>query len=104
MNKATTIIYLSGPDMIDNNYQQFELWYDYFTTKGYQVLSPHNTPPQKSWKDCMRFNIRMLTMCTHVCALFGWENNRGAFLEKHIAEQLGMPWCLVDRFGMSTPF
>lgn len=42
------------------------------------------------YKDYMKADIRVLLNCTHIYMLAGWENSRGAVLEKSIADALGM--------------
>lgn len=50
------------------------------------------------WKACMRKDISQLMTCNRIVLLAGWWNSRGARLERHIAEQLGM-----EIIGAETP-
>jgi hypothetical protein len=104
INKATTTIYLSGPFTYSKDDKSIEYWFNDLTSRGWKVLYDMSLSPQKTWEEQVRTRIRILSMCTHVCFLTGFENNKETLLEKHIAEQLGMPWCLVDRWCMDTPF
>lgn len=47
-----------------------------------------NTP--ETWRQCMIIDIRALLECDGIYMLRGWENSRGASLERHIAASLGM--------------
>jgi hypothetical protein len=49
----------------------------------------HKKKPQ--WGDYMRRCIPRLCIATHVYFLKGWENSKGAALERHIAETLDIP-------------
>ncbi len=61
---------------------------------GYAVvnhaeLDAQDTGPM-TWEDYIRRDIKALMDCTHIAMLPQWEKSRGAKLEKHIAEALGM--------------
>ena len=43
-----------------------------------------------SWEACMRSDIAELVKCDAIQLLHGWENSKGATLEHHIAERLGL--------------
>ncbi|WP_278833509.1 DUF4406 domain-containing protein [Porphyromonas cangingivalis] len=43
-----------------------------------------------SWEDYMRIDIKALMDCEAICMLNGWEESKGARLEFHIAQSLGM--------------
>jgi len=42
------------------------------------------------WSKCMRADIAALIDCDGIALLPGWEKSRGASLEHHIAQALGM--------------
>jgi hypothetical protein len=45
---------------------------------------------EHSWSCYMRFDIAALMRCDRIVMLAGWQESRGARLERYIAEQLGM--------------
>lgn len=45
---------------------------------------------EHDWACYMRFDIIALMSCDRIVMLEGWQESRGARLELHIAEQLGM--------------
>ncbi|WP_433860673.1 DUF4406 domain-containing protein [Pseudomonas thivervalensis] len=47
-------------------------------------------PDGGSWHECMRRDIAALIECDTVALLPGWHTSKGARLEAHIAERLGM--------------
>lgn len=52
------------------------------------------------WADYLRKDlIAMLTDCTAVATLPGWESSRGALLEVHVAGALGMRVESVDSWA-----
>jgi hypothetical protein len=59
---------------------------------GHQVINPAEINPDKgmSWTDCMRSDIAELVKCDAIRLLPGWEHSKGATLEEHIAERLGL--------------
>lgn len=91
-----TVIYISGPmsNMPQLNFPAFNRAAAMLRAKGYTVINPAELDAQDvgplTWEGYMRRDIRALMDCTHVAMLPGWEKSRGAKLEKHIAEALGM--------------
>lgn len=67
---------------------------------GYEVINPAEIcpDPMMRWEDCMRADIPVLITCDAVVLLPGWERSRGATLERHIAEALGMRISLAADF------
>ena len=43
-----------------------------------------------TWRDYLEHDIRHLVDCDALVLLDGWEHSKGACLERHIAEELGM--------------
>jgi hypothetical protein len=72
------------------NYPAFWEAEKFLISKGFSVKSPHHTPRQDSWSAYMRLDITMLCECDSIYMLPGWENSKGAKLEKMIADSLGM--------------
>jgi hypothetical protein len=60
---------------------------------GYEVINPAEINPDQgmSWSECMRADIAALVTCDAIALLPGWRDSRGATLEQHIADRLGMP-------------
>ncbi len=59
---------------------------------GHEVINPAelNPDPAMGWHECMRKDIAALVTCDTIVLLPGWKGSRGASLEQHIAERLGM--------------
>lgn len=89
------IYYLSGPmtGYPEFNFPAFTAAAASLRELGLCVVSPHEIDSEhgKPWDVYLRNDIRALVDCTHVATLPGWELSRGAQLEVHIAQQLGMP-------------
>lgn len=74
------------------NYAEFDKWEQALISVGYEVASPASVRdvPGWGWAQYMRSGLNMLLTCDGVGLLHGWERSRGAQLEVHIAQQLGM--------------
>jgi hypothetical protein len=106
------VVYISGPitGKRDNNRRAFEKAHTKIIEAfpGIKIIDPqdvareieadfdlvnkylcHKKKPQ--WGDYMRRCISRLCIATHVYFLKGWEESKGAALEKHIAETLDIP-------------
>lgn len=87
--------YLSGPmsGYPDNNRVQFERAAAMLREHGYQVCNPaeFGEEPGRPWSDYLREDIKALMDCRGVITLPGWQESRGASLEVHVAQALGMP-------------
>ena len=90
----TTRVYIAGPmtGLPDLNFPAFNSKAEYFRARGCDVVNPAEVNPDHSmpWEECMRRDIAELVTCDVICLLPGWENSKGATLEHHIAERLGM--------------
>lgn len=78
----------------DFNYPAFAYAATVLRAKGIDARSPHETDnegQERSWEWYMRRALQMLLECDAVVLLPGWEQSRGARIERYIAEQLGMP-------------
>lgn len=77
---------------------------------GFDAINPAelNPDPGKSWSECMRVDIKALMDCDGVAMLPGWEESKGACVERDLAVALGMDvrpladWLLTpeDVFGL----
>jgi hypothetical protein len=109
------IVYLSGPitGMRDRNRRNFnkaqkKIEETLTGQKPPQIINPnklaeivefqfsgknrnlyHVVKPQ--WSDYMRYCIENLVHASSVYFLKGWQKSKGAVLERHIAETLGIP-------------
>ena len=97
-------IYISGPmsSLPNLNRDAFVAAAAKLRGLGYTVVNPAETDPpgEPTWEECMRADIRDMMACTHLALLPGWENSRGATLEVHIAEALGMTVLGVGDYGV----
>jgi len=59
---------------------------------GHTAINPAEINPDKtmSWSECMRMDIAALVTCDAIHLLPGWRQSKGAALEHHIADRLGM--------------
>lgn len=59
---------------------------------GHEVINPTEINPDQhmTWLECMRTDIAALVFCDAIQLLPGWQNSKGATLEHHIAERLGL--------------
>lgn len=96
--KGKEYIYISGPISGINDYKErFAKAKKKLEAQGFSVCNPvdldslvkcHFSDP--TWVDYMKIDIRFLCVCDSIFMLKGWENSRGAKLEHHIAQELGM--------------
>lgn len=87
-------VYVAGPmtGLKEFNYPAFNAVADKLRAKGYEVENPadHGTVKGAEWADYMAYDLTRLGLCGMIALLPDWENSKGARLEVHIAEQLGM--------------
>jgi len=95
-------IYLSGPmtGLPDHNYPAFRAAAERLRAQGTKVISPHELPANcpgcsdeampHSWANHMRADLAALLTCDVIMLLPGWEQSRGAQLEKTVAEAVNM--------------
>lgn len=60
---------------------------------GHTVINPaelHEASAEVPWGHYLRRDLAELVKCTHIVLLPGWRGSRGAQLEHHVAQQLGM--------------
>ena len=87
-------VYIAGPmsGLPDFNYPAFNQAEDVLRDLGFYPRNPakNGLPAGSAWSDHMRADIRMLTTCDAVFMLKDWQQSRGATLEHHIAQTLGL--------------
>ncbi len=88
--------YLAGPmsGLPDHNYPAFKAAAKRLRGQGVQVISPHEITPSGygpwSWQEHMRVDLAALLTCEVIVMLPGWQQSRGAQLEKTVAEAIGL--------------
>lgn len=92
MKKQT--IYIAGPmtGLPDLNFPAFRTEAARLRALGWEVINPAEINPDKhlSWRECMMTDIAALVFCDAVQLLPGWDTSKGATLEHHIADRLGL--------------
>lgn len=87
-------IYIAGPmtGMYNLNFANFRAAAAQLRDQGHDVINPAelNPDPGTTWHDCMRRDIAALVTCSAIHLLSGWQCSKGATLEHHIAERLGL--------------
>ena len=84
-------IYLSGKITGQADYlEKFAAAEERLANEGYDVINPARVndclPKSTSYWDYMRMDITMLEMADAIYMLKGWEDSKGARLEREIAE------------------
>ena len=93
-------IYLSGKITgreKEDYTKQFARAESFYKTSGFDVVNPvtigetilKNNPKAK-WEDFMQEDWKALRTCTHIVLLEGWEESKGAKMEKAEAEKMGI--------------
>jgi len=92
--KGQKRIYIAGPmsGLPELNFPAFHAEAARLRALGHTAINPAEINPDKamSWSDCMRTDIAALVTCDSIHLLPGWGQSKGAALEHHIAERLGM--------------
>ncbi len=95
-------LYLSGPmsGLPEFNYPAFKAATERLRSQGHAVVSPHELPAdcpgcanigyEHSWSEHMRVDLAALLTCDVIVMLPGWQQSRGARLEKSVAEATGL--------------
>jgi hypothetical protein len=87
-------LYLAGPmsNIPELNFPLFHAETARLRGLGYEIINPAevNADPAVGWLACMRDDIAALVRCDGVATLPGWENSRGAKIERGLAESLGL--------------
>ena len=85
--------YISGPmTSIDGfNFPAFYKAQEFLRARGDKVFNPaqNSLDCGYGYADFLRFDIQAILLCDKVYMLKGWDNSKGATLEKNIAEALG---------------
>ena len=83
----------------DLNFPTFHAHAHQLRRAGHDVVNPAEINPDTtmSWHACMRRDIAELVTCDAIYLLPGWEASKGATLEHHIAERLGLLVAMAPR-------
>lgn len=88
------ILYLAGPmtGLPDFNYPAFFSAAKQLREAGYEVENPAENKPEgdASWLAFMRMSLVQISKVDGIALLPGWGASKGAKLEVHIAESLGL--------------
>lgn len=87
-------IYVAGPmtGLPDFNYPAFNVAALELRTQGWHVENPadHGVIEGAEWADYLAYDLTRLGTCSAIYLLPGWELSKGAVLEHHIAQVLGL--------------
>lgn len=94
--------YISGPMSWypGHNFAAFNAAEGQLRLKGYAVvLNPaaRGVIDGWEWSDYLKSDLLMLVQADAVATLPGWQESRGACLEVHVAQSLGMPVMPLNR-------
>lgn len=66
---------------------------------GYEVVDPSDVKldDDATWADYMRADLKLLLDCDYIYMLEGWEDSKGARLERELAERLGIEQVDIDQ-------
>lgn len=92
--RSLPTVYVSGPmtGMPDHNHKAFMEAEKYLRDLGFNVWNPaYNPIGGYEWEDYMKLDLRGLLNSDMIFMLPGWENSRGAKLEKYLADEMKIP-------------
>ena len=86
--------------------RQFARAENFYKTSGFDVVNPVKIGeevlkinPKAEWQDFMIRDLEALRTCTHIALLEGWEESKGAKMEKAEAEKMGLEIMQLKFFG-----
>lgn len=102
-------IYLSGKITgreKEDYTRQFARAESFYKSGGFDVVNPVKISevilkqnPDAKWEDFMKKDLEALKTCTHIALLEGWEQSKGAKIEKAEAEKSGIEIMYLKLFG-----
>lgn len=100
------ILYVSGPmtGLPEFNYPAFNAAAGQLRAAGFTVENPAETlaPKGTAWSEYLRLALAQVLRSEGVALLPGWESSKGARLEVHVAEALGMTIRSCDDWLLPT--
>jgi hypothetical protein len=102
------VLYIAGPmsGLPEFNYPAFFAAEEQLRAAGYdRILNPARAvcPVGSEWDVYMRSALVMVTQAEALALLPGHQNSRGARLERHVAEALGMPVAPLEHWLTPDP-
>ena len=117
-SKKNEVIYIAGPMSGYENWN-FPAFFEaekQLKELGYEVINPaHNdgatieaalqsagdpSNPRNPWAYYMRRDLPHVLSADSLCVLPGWQNSKGASLEVHVAEAIGLPLYILGEQGL----
>jgi hypothetical protein len=93
-------VYVSGPmtGYADWNFPAFNAAAAALRAQGLQVINPadHGVVDGAEWVDYLRTDLTQLAACERIHLLPGWSKSKGAKLELHVAQALGLQITLAE--------
>ena len=87
-------VYIAGPmtGLPDFNFPAFNAEAARLRALGWEVENPaeNRTPPSGEWIDYMRLALPQLMTCDFILLLPGWQESKGACVEKKVANAMGI--------------
>ena len=107
---AVVRVYIAGPmrGIAEHNYPAFHAAAASLRAKGHEVISPAeinadwaNYDQAGLYRICLKRDIHELVECDAIYMLPGWHDSRGARVERHIAQTMGL--LIVDQATQAGP-
>ena len=100
-------LYIAGPmsNVPDFNYPAFHAATKQLAAVGYTPINPARSEGREgcaTWLHYMRAALRDIADADGIATLPGWVESRGARLEVHLADDLGIPVRPVDEWYASA--
>lgn len=99
-------LYIAGPmsNLPDFNYPAFYKAEEQLVAAGYEVENPARNVVEgtASWLAYMRMSLVQISKVDGLALLPGWQDSRGASLEVHIAEALGLRLWSVEQWAKAA--
>lgn len=98
-------IYIAGPITGVLDFQEtFRAAAKHLDQLGHNPVSPTSVvlPPGATWQDYMRHTAQQLIWCDGVALLPGWQQSKGAQIERQWAEAVGLLVLPLDQWKKAT--